>query len=560
MPNLLDQATASHSQGRLAEAERLYRSILDAEPQQADAAALLGVLLAGRKAFEEALPLLEYAIDIDPKAPLFRFFLGNVLFDMGEFTRAEKAFCEALAHQPDFADAHYRLALLLEKQDRLSDAAEHLRRVTQIKPDFGAAWVKLSEISFRIDDYENARNAAEEALHLKPDDLGGLIALALALDSLDKEEDSINPLLRAIEIKPDFIEAWDMLAHAYQKLGRLDEAAKTYRKSMEIEGSAIADEDDRIVGEDEYSVRHWNLALLELLRGDFRRGFAHYRARFKKTGRTQRLVFPRPIWNGEKLQGKKILVVGEQGFGDVLMLCRFAPALKAKGAHVVLLAHESLAKLLRTANLADGILTEAPAAQGGFDYQTSLFDLPFWLETETTTIPSATYLPSPLPDDATKLSYAKGLKIGVVWAGKKDFGNDRRRSVPLAIFSKLFGQTDATFYNFTRDLRPGDAEILAQHSIIDLSEKLTDFYATAQFVAQMDLIITCDTAMAHLAGGMGKKVWTLLPFAPDWRWLTEREDSPWYPSMRLFRQNKSADWDGVITRIRSELARLIGKK
>jgi len=560
MSSLLDQAITLHNQGRLTEAEQMYRSVLAAEPRQPDALALLGVLLAARKEYKEAVSFLDRAIACDPATPLFRLYLGNIFLEKGEDARAAEAFRDALLRQPDFVDAHIKLSLILEKQNNLSESAKHLYEAAIIMPDYGAVWTKLSELCLRNEDYALAYKAAETAVRLTPDNLAAHIAQALALDALDKEEEAVASLTRAIQIKQDFVEAWDMLASAYQKLGRLDEAENTYRKSMDIAGCVIEDEDKRIVDEKEYSVQHWNLALLELLRGDFRRGFAHYRARFKKTGRAQRLAFPRPIWNGEDLRGKKIFVVGEQGFGDVLMLCRFLPALKAKGAHVVLLAHEALAKLLKEAKIADEILTEAPTAQGDFDYQTSIFDLPLWLKTEIGTIPAATYLPSPAPHDAAKPPDERHKKIGVVWAGKKDFGNDRRRSIPLAIFSKLFAQTNATFYNFTRDQKPGDAEIMKQHSVVDLSGKLGDFYTTAQFVAQMDLIITCDTAMAHLAGGMGKKVWTLLPFAPDWRWLTDREDSPWYPSMRLFRQNIIANWDGVITRVNDELDAFICNK
>ncbi|MFA4994684.1 MAG: tetratricopeptide repeat protein [Bdellovibrionales bacterium] len=556
----LDEATELHNQGRLADAERLYRAILATDPNQPDALALLGVLLASRKEYAQATPLLEKAIQSDPSASLFHFYLGNIFLDMGKDERAETSFRAALALQPNFANAHFRLALLLEKQNKFSEALQHLRKTTEREPKFAAAWVKLSELSFKIDDYELAKNSAEMALRQTPNDLAAHVALALALDSLDKEEDAVAPLKKAIQLKPDFVEAWDMLASTYQKLNKLDEADKTFHKSIEIAGCALKYEDSRDVAEVEYGIQHWNLAILELLRGDFRHGFAHYRARFKKIGRNQRLSFPRPIWNGEDLQGKKILIVGEQGFGDVLMLCRFAPFLKAKGARVVLLAHRPLAKLLKAANIADEIICEAPSAQGDFDYQTSIFDLPFWLDTKIETIPDKVYLPSPRPDASTKLPRGKLPKIGVVWAGKKEFGNDRRRSIPLSVFASVLTLKNVQFFNLTRDLRPGDADILAKHSVVDLSSLLNDFYATAQFMAQMDLIITCDTATAHLAGGMGKNVWTLLPFAPDWRWLTEREDSPWYASMWLFRQNKKADWAGVIARVRAELARFIAKK
>ncbi len=553
MTVLLDQATSLHTLGRLDEAEKLYRVLLADDPQQPDALALLGVLLAARKDFPQAVSFLERAIEADPLAALFRFYMGNVFFDMDDLDRAEGAFREALARQPDFADAHFRLGLVFEKKGDLQKASEHLCRAAETKPDFGPAWVKLSEISLRNKDYAQAGKAADIAVQLMPHDLAAHIAQALAYDSLDREEDALDALHRALLIRPDFLQAWDMLGSMCQRLGRLDEAESAFRKAIAVAGASIDNEDGREVPEEDYSVHHWNLALLELLRGDFAHGFAHYRARFKKAGRAPRLPLPQPIWRGEELDGKKILLVGEQGFGDVLMMARFAPLLKAKGAKVVLLVHEALAEFMKASNLADGIICEAPRGQNGFDFQASLFDLPYRLKINLGIIPHAPYLPSPLVDEASRLSGDGRPKIGVVWAGKKDYGDDRRRSLSLAVFSDLFNETDAQFYNLTRDLNPGDAEILSQHGVIDLSPKLTNFYETAKLVAQLDLIVTCDTAMAHLAGGMGKNVWTLLPFAPDWRWLLGREDSPWYPSMRLFRQSKKADWAEVVSRVKNEL-------
>jgi Flp pilus assembly protein TadD/ADP-heptose:LPS heptosyltransferase len=485
MTALLDQATTLHNQGRFDEAVRLYRALLADETMQAD-----------------------------------------------------------------FAEAHYKLALILEKQNKFSEAAQHVQQALQIMPDHGALWTKLSEIALKNADYELANNAAENAVRLMPDNLAAHTAHALALDGLDRQEEAVIALQNALRIKPDFVEAWSMLGSAYQQMGRLGDAESTFRKTIEVAGAVIPDESKREVAEEEYSVHHWNLAVLELLRGDFTKGFAHYRARFKKSGRAQRLPFPRPLWRGEDLRGKKILAVGEQGFGDVLMMCRYLPLLKAKGTHVVLLAHEALAPLLRLGNIADEIIYDAPSAQGNFDFQTSLFDLPYRFGTTLETIPAdVAYLPCPSADEATKLADTGRPKIGIVWAGRQDFGNDRRRSIPLSAFAKLFDTTDSQFYNLTRELKPGDTEFMAQHSIIDLSSKLSDFLVTARLIAQLDLVITCDTAMAHLAGGMGKKTWVLLPFAPDWRWLTTREDSPWYPQMRLFRQRKTGDWHEVITRM-----------
>ena len=556
---VLYRATEMHRQGNLGGAEKLYRSVLTATPLHPDALALLGVVLGERMAYREAVSFLRKAIQGDPAAPLFRYYLGTVLADAGDEVGATMAFRDALARHPEFAEAHYRLALILKKQQNVAEAVEHLRHATRIAPGYGAAWAALGSFALKAEDFGLAKCAAEKAVRLMPENLVARIALALALNFLDRHEEAIDALRQALRIKPDFIEAWDMLGLAYQQAGRLDEAEGVMRQAIEVAGAVIPDEESREVAEEEYSVQHWNLALLELLRGDFRRGFAHYSARFKKTGRAQRLAFPRPVWRGEDIRGKKILVVGEQGFGDVLMLCRYAPLLKAQGAYVVLLTQQAMASLLKQVELANEILCEGPQTQGDFDFQASIFDLPHRLGTRLDSIPSAIpYLPLPSADGGFVLPKTGCPRIGVVWAGRRDFGNDWRRSIPLSVFEKIFGESGAQFFNLTRELQVTDVDVLAGHGVVDLSSRLSDFSATARFVAQLDLVITCDTAMAHLAGGMGKKVWVLLSFAPDWRWLTEREDSPWYPSMRLFRQGRAGDWGGVVGRVRQALALFLG--
>lgn len=553
MQSLLDQATTQHNRGNLSEAERLYRLVLEKDPHQADALALLGLVMAARKEYGEAVAMLERAIMCDPKAPLFRLYLGNLNDEMGDREKAIAAFQDALAIEPGFAEAHYGLALLMEKELRLSKAVEHLQAAARVKPNEGAIWLKLGELSLKTNDFAIAEKAARRAVRLMPNSYAARVAYALVLGGLYREEEEIKVLREVLKMKPDFAEAWDMLGAAYQNLGRHDEAEAAFYKAIACAGGTVSDADVD-ADENAYCQQHWDLALLELLRGDFRRGFAHYRARFKTPGRAGRLAFPQPIWRGQDLMGKKILIVSEQGFGDIFMMCRFAPLLRNKGARVVFLAPTAAAPVLRIAGIADEIVCEAPSSQGDYDFQTSIFDLPLRLGMTSETIPSPfAYLSSPAPEGEPALAETKKPKIGVVWRGNNQHGNDRTRSLPLSDFASLFGETRAQFYNLTRELADGEEEVLRAHNVVDLSQKLPDFLATARLVAQLDLVITCDTAMAHLAGGMGKKVWTLLPFAPDWRWLLEREDSPWYPSMRLFRQKIKGNWPETLERVRAAL-------
>ncbi|HXE42241.1 MAG TPA: hypothetical protein VN516_04370, partial [Candidatus Baltobacteraceae bacterium] len=280
--------------------------------------------------------------------------------------------------------------------------------------------------------------------------------------------------------------------------------------------------------------------------------FARYRARFKDLGDLKRPNFAQPLWRGEDLTGKTILVCDEQGYGDTLMFCRYLPLLKARGAKVIFSVHPVLEPLFTGWSGADTVIVHGQPVPA-FDFHAATFDLPHRFGTTLETIPAKVpYLPLPELDAATRLDPTSKKKIAVVWGGSPLHKNDENRSIPLSVFAEVF-EEDAQFYSLNRDMKPGDAELLPRLPVINLALRLKNFADAAQFIRQCDLVITCDTATAHLAGGLGGKVWVLLPFAPDWRWLLNRDDSPWYPSMRLFRQARAGDWAEVISRVKKAL-------
>ncbi len=378
--------------------------------------------------------------------------------------------------------------------------------------------------------------------------------LGVALSRLDRHEEALLAYQNALKLNPRWPEVWDNLAQTYQFLNRLDEAEKAYRATVEAAGQTIKDDGTRRIDEKEYGNRHWHLALLELLKGDLKNGFARYRARFEDVGGLARPAYPVPVWQGQDLNGKTILVMDEQGLGDCLMLLRYFPLLKQRGPHVWLLAHPALVPLLEGWDVVDRLIPRGQEVRD-FDFFASIFDLPYAFETTLETIPSdVPYLPMPQSDASTKLDLHIGKKhVAVVWGGAPKHKQDLKRSIPLSVLASLFDNADVQFFSLNRDKREGDDELLATLPVVDLAPRLNNFREAAQYMAQMDLIITCDTATAHLAGALGKPVWTLLPFAPDWRWLIERDDTPWYPTMRLFRQIRRGDWDEVIARVRQEL-------
>ncbi len=586
-PSLLDRATAAHRAGNLGEAERLYLATLAAEPQNADALALLGALLDQKGDAAQAIGYIQHALRLDPQAALFHFYLGNAFMSSGDLGQAAASFREAIALQPNMPEAHYNLgnalramgaweeaerayaktlqlaprhaearnnlALIYERDGRLADAVRELQQAVNDQPAYAEGWLNLCNLAEKNGDYESSLQAGQKACALAPQNPSCWLGLGVALNRLERHEESLAAYQKALGLKPDWVEVWDNIGQTYQFMNRLDDAEAAFRKTVELSGQTVANEDARRVDEREYGNRHWHLALLELLKGDYRRGFARYRARFEEVGGLKRPDWPQPVWQGEALAGKTILIGDEQGLGDCLMMARFLPVLKARGARVKLLVNPVLAPLFGGWDGADEVIPRGQPVSG-FDFHASIFDLPYALGTTLESVPARVpYLPVPKPDEATLLPPESLLKAAVVWAGAPKHKHDARRSIPLQVFSGLFEVPNVRFYSLNRDARPGDRDRIAACTVTDLAPRLRHMADSARFMAQMNLVITCDTATAHLAGGMGIKVWNLLPFSPDWRWLTDRDDSPWYPTMRLFRQPKAGDWETVIQRVKDAL-------
>jgi ADP-heptose:LPS heptosyltransferase len=429
-----------------------------------------------------------------------------------------------------------------------------ISQALQVKPDFGQGWFMLCEFADAIGQQELNRFAGEQAVRLMPDNGRAWLRYGLALSRLEQDDEAIKAYRRAAELEPSLVKAWVNLCVTAKALGNYAESETFIRRAFEVSKTVIPDETAHEVDESEYNYLFWHLSLLELLTGRYREGFAHFRARFRGGTDWKRFESDKPLWRGEELRGKTILVTVEQGFGDALMLCRYLHWLKADGARVVFQVHTPLVPLFKNWPGADEVIPYGAAVTTVFDFHTAIFDLPHRFDTALETVPaSVPYLPTPEPDDDTLLPDAGGLKVGIIWAGQPDNLRGKNRSIPLKIFADIFSIKGCQFFSLTRDKRPGETELLKQCPVTDLAPLLTGFAVTARFMNQMDLIISCDTATAHLAGGMGKKVWTLLPFVADWRWALEREDNVWYPTMRLFRQNRRDVWDDVVMRVKNAL-------
>ncbi len=413
------------------------------------------------------------------------------------------------------------------------------------KPDDINVWVDLCAAAEKLKDYAEVLRAGEALERLAPNQPQAHFVRGMGLHRLDRLEEAIESYRCTLALNENYVDAWLNLGDCCLALNRLAEAEKAYRRSIETSGQKVSETQADI----DYGGNYWNLALVELLKGDLKSGFAHYSAGFKAIAEKKRPDFPQPLWRGEDLRGKTLLVTVEQGYGDTLMMARYLPLLRDKGVRTLFQVQPALMAYLKDWPGADQVLQWKKDALPSFDYHASEFDLPRYCGTTLATIPAEIpYLPLLPPDERTQLPPTPKPRVGVVWGGNPKHANDRRRSVPLEIFEQLFRIEGVEWFSMNRDLRPGDEERVAKLPVTNLVPQLKNFADMARFIGQFDLVISCDTASAHLAGGMGKPVWVLLPFVPDWRWMLEREDSPWYPTARLFRQKRRYDWNDVVAR------------
>jgi Flp pilus assembly protein TadD len=469
---------------------------------------------------------------------------GLQLETQNRLEEAERLYLVILAADPANSFALYRLAIICAKRGndiealRLIQAAMKKSVTVEVVGDCALILERLGRTAEAIETYDRA-------LILSPDNVVVLLHRGKLLTKLGQPAKAAASLEKLLALSPNHAEAHNALGHALGDLGRQREAIASFRR-------AIAFEPDN-------AGAHFNLALVLLTLGDFEAGWAEYEWRFRVEGMAaSRSPFPQPHWDGvESLEGKTINLYTEQGLGDSIMFARYAPILAARGASVVLGVLPA-AKVLMTEM--SGVTTVAPGDPlPSFDIQAPLLSLPYLLKTRMETIPASVPYLRPRADRLDtwrdRIPHDKKLTVGVVWAGGRDFTGDRNRSISLQTFETLFDVSGVSFVSLQRDLRDGDAERLRPRpDVVHFGEQLTDFADTAAVISMLDLVISVDTSVAHLAGAMGKPVWILLPFAPDFRWMLERADSPWYPTARLFRQSMIGDWEGVLVNVKAALS------
>jgi Flp pilus assembly protein TadD len=535
--------TAYHAMSRLEEAITSFRRAIELQPTHAEAHHNLGVALTAAGRPEEAVAAYRRAIHCKPDYADAHNNLGVLLADKGQFDEAIAIYRAALDFKPNNPDVLNNLGNALKARGRIEEATAAYRRALDLKPDSAEAHTNLGTALCEQGRLDEAVAAHQRALELKPDYAGALSNLGIALRERGQLDEAMAACQKALTLTPNSAEAQNNLGNVLKEFGRLDEATTAYRQALQINSA---------LGEAQF-----NYSYMLLLRGDFEQGWPLYEARCHEPGYVRR-DFGRPLWTGGSVSGRRILVHTEQGFGDAIQFVRYAALIPDRGGEVVIECPTALVDLFRTATGVSEVVAKGDPLPA-FDLHSPMLSLPLAFQTRSESIPRE--VPYLFPDAGRVETWRARLgddsrrrRVGLAWMGNPKTHFLRKRHIPLSELLPILSVEDVEFYSL--QIGPGVGQIRETESaaaIVDCSGQINDFADTAALMMKLDLIISVDTAVAHLAGALGRPVWTLLPFVPDWRWGLETEETPWYRTMRLFRQASPDDWGPVVRRVAEEL-------
>ena len=539
---------AALSAGKIEEAGRCYAQGVQAHPDDAALRLNLGFVLLQQGKLAEAAERLQQSLALqkpgDGLAHDAWYVLGGAQEAMGRSADALASFEAAIRARPDSAEPVEAAVRAAHQLGRDADAAAHAERLAALRPaNAGAAFVHNDALS-RLGRWEEALAQARRVLELTGPDARAQANIAFVLEKLDRLDEALAHLDEALRLDPRNRGALGNRVAVLMELARVPEARAAAQDALRLHP------DDANM--------HWNLGLCQLLLGEFAQGWAEHEWRFRSDAVSETEDgLEQPRWQGESLAERTILVYGEQGFGDSLQFVRYVPELARRARSVLLQVPDALEPLMGALPPNCRLLRSGELLPP-FDFQAPLMSLPGLLRTTSVdkvpaTVPYLHAEPAAVQAWRERLGGGK-LNVGIAWSGRPSHVNDRRRSIALEAF-RAIATEGCRFVTLQPDLREEDRALLAGWpGVLDAGRELRDFAATAALVTALDLVISVDTSVAHLAGALGRPVWILLPQVPDWRWMLEREDSPWYPTARLFRQDASRSWAPVLQRVRAELA------
>ncbi len=602
----IESALALHRRGSLDPAQKIYERVLKNNPKNARALHLLGTIFLHRSNHKVAISLMERAVVLDPQQIAFWADLGVAYHQNGENASAEPCCREALKIDPNHAKSLNNLGGLLLARKEYEEAQIFLRRAIRIQPKYPdpyfnlgllyieqknwPAAIEIIEKGLRLNpknaqgefqmgaaflELENFRQAivhCARSVELNPSNAAAQYNLGTALVHLKKPEPALECFRKAIELKPDYAEALSAAGVCSLKLFHSEQAREFLNASLSIKPNlaiarnnlaiaemldgkwdeALSETQQGIAADPNYPPIHFTKGCIHLVRGEFKTGWEEYLwLRKCKQSETAKVVAP--FWNGEAATGKTIVLRAEQGAGDMIQFIRYAPLILERAGAVVVECRENLRQLLQTAT---GITRTIPKGNSlpKDSPQVFLLNLPYLFQTELHNIPAQTPYLFPKGEIAAEAREAldrKGtLKVGLCWQGNPEHTHDRLRSLPYEFLHGLEAISGVHFFSLQKG--PGSeqtAKLQERLPLTDLNPWIQNFNDSALLIQQLDLVISVDTSVAHLAGALGKPVWLLVNKMPEWRWMLDREDSPWYPSMRIFRQREKNDWKELIERV-----------
>jgi tetratricopeptide (TPR) repeat protein len=555
---MLRQAVALQQSGAQAEADELYREILELKPRHFDALQLLGALMLQTGRLQEGIDLLKKALAVNAKQPAIYSNLSYALNALQRFDEGLASADRALALQPQFPDALNNRGNAQAGLNRPREALGSFDRCIALRPDFAPAWSNRACVLRDLGRPADALASCDHALALQPTYPDAWSNRGNALSDLNQPQEAEHSYRRALELAPAFADAWNNLGLTQIDLNQHAQALSSYEQAL--------------AANPESAETHWNEALCLLQMGQFETGWRKYEWRWERRrikAATRHLK--QPLWLGDfSIEGKTILLHAEQGLGDTLQFCRYAAMVSKLGARVVLEVPSELMRLMGTLDGVDQLI-EAGHALPPFDCHCPLLSLPLAFGTDERSIPSAT--PYLFADTEAVREWRERihtptdqrLKVGLVWAGghrphvAELRKNDARRSVTFEQLAPILEVPNVRFFSLQKGAAAQQLAASGQRGVVqDCTDDLHDFADTAALVANLDLVISVDTSTAHLAGALDQPVWILNRFDTCWRWMLERTDTPWYPRARLFRQPALGDWDSVMQNARDALAALSG--
>ncbi|WP_323120565.1 tetratricopeptide repeat protein [Burkholderia alba] len=575
---LCNRGSALRALGRLQEALDSYARALTVDPRSFESHCNLGNVLRDLHRYAEALLNYDRALSIVPNQPQVLSARGRTLIDLDRPKDALASFNEAIATQPDFVEALYNSAVALERLGRPQEALQRCARVLALEPGHAKAHATRGNALLHLKQFDDALQAYARALELEPGSPDALCNQGTALRELGRHDEALQCYDAALARAAQLPQAWCNRGNVLQEQQRFDAALESFDRALALDpsyvtawfnrGSALFEmhrfddalaAHDRALALDPHHVdAHFAQGFILLRQGDFERGWSKYEWRLRNPGNEHaERVFAQPRWSGDTpLDGRTILIYAEQGFGDTLQFCRYATLLRDAGARVVLEVQPALRALMGSLSGPAEVIA-AGDAPPPFDCHCPLPSLPFSFGTGLPTIPARTpYLhadPALARQWADRLGERRRPRVGLAWSGNPGHRNDRHRSMDFSMFAPLL-DLDVEWISVQKDARAQDAALLARTPVRRFDADLRDFSDTAALIRSLDLVVTVDTSVAHLTGALGRPVWILLPHLSEWRWLTGRDDSPWYPDARLFRQTRTGDWPHVVEAVRGALA------